>query len=531
MRTCSLFALAFLSVSVLVSGCGSSGFSKRGNEKKSTGFTYAMATAPTTLDPALVQDIETTDVLQNIHEGLVGYDESNALVGKLAEKWDISKDGKTYTFHLRENAKFQNGRKVSAEDVKWTLERNLNKDFNSPTAINYLSDIIGADAFHKGEAKEVSGIVAKDPATVEINIDKARPYFLGKLTYPCAFILPKESAGTAQIGTTAAAIGAGPFQLTGYKPDQELTLTAFKEYHEGAPKIDQINRPIILDPATRLSKFKAGEVDILTIQRQEITAAKSDPELASLLVFQPRPSVFYIGLSQLAYPPFKDPKVRLALAYSIDRKRITTELLGGVPEAKGLVPDGVQGFASTTKGIEFNPEKAKQLLAEAGHPGGKDLLPLNIVYRVQTPDSQVIAEAVATSVRQATGWSIKPTGSEWSAMLSARNKRQLSAYVLSWYGDYLDPQNFLSFLFRSDSPQNRDGYANAEFDRLTDQADTTLDEKVRMKLYAEAEKIAVEEGARLPIHFGRDAILISKRVKGLRANLFGNLPHTTVSVE
>lgn len=515
---------------MLVAGCSSGGFSKRQLAEKSSAFTYAMATAPTTLDPALVQDIETTDLLQNIHEGLVGYDEKNTIVGRIAERWEVSKDGRTYTFFLRPTAKFHNSRAVTAEDVKWTLERNLAKEFKSPTAINYLSDIVGAEAFHRGEAKGVSGLVVVNATTLTITIDRARPYFLGKLTYPCAFVLPKE-AGTSPIGTVQAEIGAGPFRLSSYTPDQSLTLTKFDAYHDGAPKVAEIVRPIILDPATRLSKFKAGEIDILTLQRQEIPAAQNDPALKSLLSFQARPSVSYVGLSQLAYPPFKDPKIRLAIAYSVDRKRITQDLLGHVPEAKGLVPDGVVGYQPEFAGIEFNPAKAKQLLEESGHPGGKDLPPLNLIYRVQTPDSQVIAESIATSVRQATGWNIKPTGSEWSAMLAARNKRQLSAYILSWYGDYLDPQNFLSFLLRSDSPQNRDGYANPKFDALCEKADTALDPEERTRNYREAERLAVMEGARIPIFFGRDAILMSTRVKGIRANLFGNLPHLTVSVQ
>lgn len=524
--------LVLAPLALLLAGCGSSGgFSKRSQEARGGAFRYALGVNPTTLDPGLVQDIETSDLLIGIYEGLVGYDVDNTIVGLVAEKWEISPDGKTYTFHIRPNAKFHNGRAVTAADVKWTFERNLSKTFNSPTAVSYLSDVVGATDFSEGKAKEVAGVKVVDDHTVTVEIDQPRPYFLGKLTYACAYILPKE-AGDTQISSADKAIGTGPFRLSEYKVDQTATLEAFPDYHSGAAKVARIERPIIQDAMTRLNKYRAGDTDMLTIQRQEVPAIMADEKLKAQLGWQPRPSVFYVGMSQLAYPPFKNPKVRLALAYAVDRKRITEVLLGGMPEAKGMIAHHVQGYREDFPGIPYDPAKAKQLLAEAGYPGGKGLPPLRIVYKAQTPDSQAIAESIATTMRQATGWKIQPTALEWSAMLNARNKRQLECYVLSWYADYLDPQNFLSFLFQSNSPQNRDGYKNPEFDRLTAEADVMVtDDAKRMKLYQEAEDILINDAARIPIYYGRDPVLTSPRIKGVRYNLFGNLPHTQVTVE
>jgi oligopeptide transport system substrate-binding protein len=522
--------LFLLPVAFVAAGCPSGGFSKRSQEARTGSFTYALNVSPTTLDPGMVQDIDTADLLNGVYEGLVGYDTENRIVGLVAERWEVSEDGRTYTFHIRPNAKFHNGRAVTAEDVKWSLERNLAKAFNSPTAINYLSDIVGAKELNEGKATEASGIKVVDPQTVTITIDQPRPYFLGKLTYACAYILPKEVGGT-QIDGVAKSIGTGPFRLAEYRPDQAVTLEAFVDYYGGAAKIGKINRPIVQDAATRLNKYRAGDLDMLTIQRQEIPAIQADAKLKAELTYQPRPSVFYVGLSQLAYPPFKDVRVRQAIAYAVDRKRITQELLGGVPEARGLIAHNVIGYREDFAGTKYDPARSKRLLAEAGFPGGKGLPPLRIVYKAQTPDSQVIAEAIATSLRQATGWRVQPTALEWTSMLQARNKRQLEAYILSWYGDYLDPQNFLSFLFHSESPQNRDGYRNPEFDQLTEQADSEVDEKRRMELYQQAEDLLIQDAARIPIYYGRDAILKSPRVSGLRYNLFGNLPHTTVTVE
>lgn len=522
-------SLLLLGLALAVTGCNSGGFSKRSQEARSGTFTYALGVAPTTLDPALVQDIDTNDLLQNIYEGLVSYDAENKIVPRLAKEWSVSEDGRTYTFNLAD-AKFHDGAPVTAQDVKATFERNLTSKLNSPTAINYLSDIVGAKEFNEGKAKELRGVQVIDDHTVTIEIDQSRPYFLGKLTYACAYILPK-TAPKGQITDAKAAVGAGPFRLAEFIPDQRVTLEANADYYLGKPTVAKIERPIITDASTRLNKYRSGEIDMLTITRQDLDAVKGDPKLAADLRFQPRPAVFYIGLNQRAYPPFKDKRIREAFALCVDRKRIDETLLGGLPEAKGLIAHHVVGFRENLAGIPYNPARAEQLLAEAGHPGGKGLPTLRLTYRAQTPDSQTACEAVATSIRQATGWEIKPTALEWSALLTSRNNGKLESYFLSWYADYLDPENFLSFLFRSDSPQNRDGYANPRFDKLTRDADVEQDETKRMSMYAEAEDILLSDVARIPIYYGQDAILVSPRIKGVQANLFGTMPHTSVVVE
>jgi ABC-type transport system substrate-binding protein len=527
-RTSLLLAAA---LSLALAGCSSGGFSKRSSEGSSGAFRYALAVAPTTLDPAKVQDIETTDLLSNVFEGLVAYDENNRIVGRVAESWKGSDGGRVWTFAIRKNAKFHNGRAVTAEDVKWSLERACAKSLSSPTAANYLRDIVGVDDVIEGRSETISGIKVLDPQSIQFSLDKPRAYFLGKLTYPCAFVLAKESTGASQINDVKAAVGTGPFRLTKFAVDQQVELEANKDYYLGAPKLTRIVRPIILDASTRMNKYKTGELDMLTIQRQEIKAVENDAALKPQLKYQPRPAVFYVGLNQINYPPFKDARVRRAFAMAIDRRRICEDLLEGMPQAHGMIAPGVIGYRENYQGLPYDPVAAKKLLAEAGYPDGKGLPPLQFVFRATTPDSQRVSEGVEGSLRQNLNFPLKMQSLEWGAFLDARNKGRLQSYFLSWYADYLDPQNFLSFLLTSDSPQNHDGYKNPEFDRLCELGDTTIDEPQRLKYYQQAEDVLINDGARVPIYFGRDAILISPRVHGLRSNLFGQLPHTTVTVD
>lgn len=468
------------------------------------------------------------DLLGNVFEGLVAYDENNKIVGRLAESWKSPDNGKTWIFKIRGNARFQNGRPVTAADAKWSLERSLSEAIASPTAKNYLSDIVGV-ADKKGS--DVRGIKVIDASTLSIELDKPRAYFLGKITYACASVLPHEVVGDGPLDDYKKAVGTGPFRITELSPGQFAKLSANKDYYLGPPKIETIERPIILDAATRLNKYRAGQLDLLTLGQADLDGVRSDPALNKQLQFAPRPAVFYIGLNQLQVPVFRDPRVRKAIALAIDRKKICEQILRGLPEARTLIPPGVPGFRADYLGLPFDVAGAKQLLADAGFPDGKGFPTINLAVREKTPDSQAVVENIEAQLRSNLNITVKPQVMQWGTMLSARNKNQLSSYLLSWYGDYIDPQNFLSFLLLSDSPMNHDGFRSEDFDKLCREADATTDEAKRLTNYQQAEDIAVMSAGRIPIYFMRDPILISPRVSGLRMNLMGTLPHTTLNLK
>ncbi len=525
-------ALPFLiALPLLLAACGKGDFSKRGTKARTNALRYALGTSPTTLDPGKVQDTETGDLLSNVFEGLVAYDEQNRIVPRLAEGWTVEDGGRTYVFRIKPGVKFHNGRELVAADLKWSIERSLNPTLSSPTAAHYLTDIVGAKERLEEKTEAVKGIQAPDDRTLRITLDKPRPYFLGKLTYPCAFALAKEATPQGEITTPAQAIGTGPFRLAASVREQAVSLAAHEAYHGGKPAVERIERPIILDTATRLNKYRSGELDFLTLDRGQLGGVEADPALKNQLTYFPRPTVFYVSLIAPAYAPFKDRRVRRAVAMAIDRETISRDLLHGMPPAQGLIPPGVMGHRPDFKGLPYDPAAARALLAEAGHPNGKGLPPLSIFYREQAPASRILVEGVQAQLRQNLGLEVAVRPMVWGALLAARNKRELPMIHNSWVGDYLDPQNFLSLLLSSTTSQNWDGYKNPEFDRLCAEADASLDEAKRLALYQKAEDIVIQDAPRVPIYYGRDAILVSPRVKGLRTNLFGLLPHTTVRVE
>lgn len=529
-RVALLFGLA-----VLVAGCNKGGFSQRTSVEKSNIFVYPIGNKPTTLDPGKVEDGDTIDVIQQAYEGLVGWSEKNVPSPRLATSWDIKDGGATYVFHLRKGVKFHNGRGMTAQDFKWCIERNCNPAFTSATASTYLSDIVGVKERLAKKAPEVSGVKALDDNTLEIKIDKPRPYFLGKLTYPVAFVFAKEALKDPlkEITDVSEMIGTGGFKFEKAVPDQEITFTAFKDYYEGAPKIDGIRRPYVGDSSTRLQMYKNNQIDLVQLERQDLEALKTDAAYKDDLKYFDRPALWYIGLHSNSpqIVAFKDPRVRRAFAMAIDKDKIVKEQLGGInTKADSIVPPGVFGHREKVNGVAFNPEGARKLLAEAGFPGGKGLPDLEINFRNNHPDIERVAEAVGTQLKRVLGVNVSMQPLEWGAYLEKHDKHQLPFFHMRWAADYLDAQNFLSTLLATGAEENRIDYHNPQFDALCAKADVSLDPAERLKLYAQAEDIALQDAPFIPLFFQKDIELIRPRVVGIRESVFGHLPHTKVSL-
>ncbi len=527
-------AWAFLlaAAALLAAGCGG-GFSERtANDSGEMVLRYPINTNPTSFDPGITQDGDTLDLLQNVYEGLVTWGTDNLVQPMLAESWEVSDDGLTYTFKLKEGVKFHSGRTVTAQDFKWSIERNTDPALASQTADAYLSDIVGVTAKVKGEAEEVTGYKAIDDQTVQITLKRPTPYFLGKLTYIVSAVIDKDAAPVGKEMTELSQmVGTGPFKVEDYQRDLTTRLAAFDDYHGGRPKLDAIVRPVVEDVQAKLNKFEAGDLDFTMLQRQQIEAVEANEKLKPMLRYFDRPAVWYIGFGQTAYAPFKDARVRRAFTMAMDRKVIVEDILGGHNTlANGIVPPGVQGHRPEAKGLEFNPTEAKRLLAEAGFPEGKGLPPLKLYFREQFRDIQLVAEAVQESLKRNLGVEVQLNSLEWRTYLDKYNKGELPFYHMRWSADFLDAQNFLSHMLTTTGPENKFGYNNPEFDRLCAEADSLMAWENRAPLYAKAEDIALQDAAWAPIYYQRDAELHRPEISGMRESLFGHLPHTTTSI-
>jgi oligopeptide transport system substrate-binding protein len=527
-RCAALLALVpALLVAFLAAGCSGRSSANSGGSADTSTLHLAQTAEPTTLDPAQVQDGPTIELLMHVFDGLVQWTPENKLAPALAEKWAVTNGGKTYVFHIREGVKFHNGRALTSRDLAYSITRSLDPKVHSPVAVVYLGDIVGARDYRDGKASSVKGVETPDDRTLRLTIDAPKAYFLAKLSYPSAYAVCREEVEkTGGQVTKQSMIGTGPFTLEEYREGDRVILAANPSYFEGAPKLARIERRVIIDQGTRRDKFEGGELDIADISMAMFRQVRNDSDLKEKVREFPRPSIFYLALSQKAFAPFKDKRVRQAFAHAVDKSQIISTVHEGVPQqAEGIVPPGVPGHNAAFKGLAFDPDRAKKLLSEAGYPDGKGFPPLRLSFRAGQEDIKNTAVAVAEDLRNNLGINVELDETEWTTFLKQRNDGTMPFYFLRWAADYLDPQNFLTTMLHSQTPENTLGYANPEFDRLCEQADLMQDPTQRFATYGKAEAIAVDDAPWVPIYFQKDIELWNPRLKGVEESAMGHLPH------
>jgi oligopeptide transport system substrate-binding protein len=518
-----VFSAAALLVG-LVAGCGPHGT----QSTSSNTFRIAMTASPSTFDPAMVRDGPTIDLLQQIFEGLVMWTPDNKIEPALADSWTVSKDGLTYTFHMRSGVKFQDGTPVTAQDVYDSIRRCLDPGLHPTVALTYLGDIVGSDDVNSGKAKDLAGVKVIDPSTVAITIKKPKAYWIYTLTYPTAYIISKTARVSTELTAdeVAAGAGTGPFRLVKYDIDQDVPLTANAQYWGGAPKIDGQQRLIVKDAGTRHSLYVAGKLDLVDEQLGDLPTDSADPSLKDQIRYFPRASTFYIALNQLALPQFKDVRVRQAFAYATDKAKIRTVALNDkMDTAEDILPEGIPGFDTTFKGIPYDPAKAKALLAAAGYPGGKGFPVIPISYREDNPMTEKIVDLVRQMWEDNLGVTVQGERTEWTLLLDKMDKGVMPCYFARWLADYLDQQDYYSVLFHSGSAENRLGYSNPQVDSLCDAADVCQDPVKRNALYRQTARILADEVPRIPIYYQKDIEMVRPNVSGLDDSLMGHLPY------
>lgn len=526
-----LFATSFVPV-LLLAGCGHHKTEQGGTDNI---LRYPLLARPTTFDPAMVRDGTTIDLLQNLCEGLVQWTTDNKLAPDIAKSWDISKDGLTYTFHLRDDVKFQDGNPVTADDFYYTMRRALQPALKSPVAMTYLGNIVGADEVNKGTAAELTGVKVIDPHTLEIKIKQPGLYWIYTLTYPTAYVLSKKEALEGKEMSDkdlAAGAGTGPFRLESYEPDQQVKTVANASYFEGAPKLAGIIRPIVTNADTRHSMYEQGQIDVVDEQRGTLTADLQNPALKDEVKFWARAATFYVGLNQKQIPQFKDIRVRQALAYATNKADIKKIALGDRVEiAEDILPNGIPGADPNFKGLPYDPAKARELLAQAGYPGGKGMPTLTMTYRDSYPEIESAVNLIAEQWKENLGVKVEGRRTEWSVMLGDEDKDLLPTYYIRWAADYLDPQDYYTVLLSTTGPENHVSYSNPKFDALCKAADFEQDPVKRNALYRQAAVIVANEVPCIPLYYQKDAELVKPYVRDIEDGLMGHLPYKRTYIQ
>jgi ABC-type transport system substrate-binding protein len=477
----------------------------------------------TSLDPAKPGDAPNNTVINLIFGGLVRLNDRLEVQPEGASDWKVSDDGKTYTFTIREGLKFGDGTPVTAGDFVFSFNRAMSPEVGAFAASAHFGHIVGAEDVMSGKATEATGIKALDDQTLEITLDAPIAYFLALLTYADASVVPKTLLASNNQWQEQA-YGTGPYKVKEWKHGQSILLVANEHYWQGKSGVPNIRMPFNSDSETAYQLYQTGELDIMGSQQNPVPTAHI-AEVQSLADFKSAASLAtrYIGFNNKK-APFDNVDVRRAFALAIDKPTLANQVLvGAVVPADRILPSGLMGTQLPIKALTFDPAAAKAALAKAGYPDGKGFPEVTLTYGKEG-DNETVAQALQSMWQQNLGINVKLQVFELATFsqnldTTFRTPEQgLQFYYSIWGADYPDPQNFLSLLLRSDNPNNNGHFSDQQFDKLTEEADQLGDRaqlERRLQLYNQAEQIAIDKVAWLPLFYPKFSILIHPRIQGI----------------
>ncbi|MEJ6021178.1 ABC transporter substrate-binding protein [Ramlibacter sp. PS4R-6] len=493
---------------------------------------YCSEGSPENFYPGVNTTGTSFDAAEPIYNRLVEFERGGTrVVPGLAEKWDISADGKTYTFHLRKNVKwhdtraFKPTRNMNADDILFTFERQW-KDthpFFKVTSSNhtYFNDM--------GLAKTLKSVEKKDDYTVVITLNQAEAPFLSNLAMPYASVQSKEYADAMlKAGTPERIdqdpIGTGPFSLVQYQKDAVIRYKAWPQYWNGKAKIDDLVYSITPDNSVRWAKLQKGECHVMPYPNPaDLEAMKKDAN--TTVLEQPGLNVGYLAYNTQK-KPFDDVRVRKAINMAINKKAILDAVyLGTGIAAKNPLPPSMSAYNDAIKDDAYDPEGAKKLLATAGHPNGMEIdLWAMPVQRPYNPNAKRIAELMQSDLAKI-GVKAEIKTFEWGEYRKRMQAGEHMTGMLGWTGDNGDPDNFLAVLLGCDASKNNGGnvakWCHQPFEDLIQKAKIETKPAERDKLYKQAQVIFKEQAPWFTIAHAVQLKPVRKEVIDFKLSPFG----------
>jgi ABC-type transport system substrate-binding protein len=444
-----------------------------------------------TLDPAAGYDTASWEFEQMIFDTLVRYGDGDIeLHPDVATDWQISPDAREATFHLRHNARFSDGRPVTAFDFKYAIQRVLEPATRSK-GVEYYRNIVGALDFQSHRAKDASGIEVPDPYTIRFRLVAPDPIFVHKLAMPFAAAVPRDVAERWGEDFSRHVVGSGPFKLYEWSSGQRIVLVKNPYFFiRDEPRLSAVVQLVGVNEELQWLKFEAGEIDASIIPPAEFPLVMKTPRLKALTVKNVTVTTNYLGMNcQMA--PFNDIRIRQAFNYAINKEKLLALLNGRGIVAHGVLPPSLPGFNSTLPGYSYDPARARRLLEEAGT--ARSLSPVLWFRSDQT------AMRLAQSIQQdlaLVGVRVILKQIAWGPLLEAiRQPQTVPLFLLAWEADFPDPENFLDVLLSKKQwgSNNDTFYSDPKVEELLAEAKPIADMNKRYQLYREAEQIIVEQ--------------------------------------
>jgi oligopeptide transport system substrate-binding protein len=497
-------------------------------------FRMNLGTEPPTLDPAKMDDLTSFSVMAALMKGLTQFGADLSIQPAMATSWEVSPDGLRYVFHLRKDARWSDGKPVTAKAFVYAWQRALNPVLGSPYAF-FLYEIKHARAYYDGKLSSFKqvGVHAPSNFTLVVELERPTPFFLALTASPV--MLPLREDVVEKWGDLFTEpehfVGNGAYQLGQWRHEEKIVLTP-NPYFYGNPlsagqklvsqktpaKIEML---MISDANTSVVMYENGELDFIetstSIPSFDVRRLKHKPEARSM----PLHRISYFGFNTKK-PPFDNPKVRQAFAYALDREYFPRLLNSGQKPLKSWISPGLTGY-NNSLGIGYQPQKAKALLAEAGYPDGKGFPPVSIAFQTHY-DIQKEVEIAQYLWKKNLNVSVRLNNMEWKMLLSQLNEDPPDMFRLGWFIDYPDADSYMG-VFLSDNGNNHTQWKSRRYDAWVQQAVTTLDTKKRQQLYDSAQHLLLNQDAVIiPLYLSEKTYLVKPYVKGLLLNTL-NLPN------
>jgi peptide/nickel transport system substrate-binding protein len=516
---------------VFLSGCkGGRPNRLSAHERESANsIVFALGNDISNMDPSLMNDIESAQVANQVYQGLVQFKADSVEVEScLADRWTSSPDGLTWSFHLRKGVKFSDGSPVNADSVVFSVMRQLDDShpFHVQGKMRYAKFLFGDRS--STETELVRDVTARDEETVVFRLARPYPPFLKNMAMTQASIVNPKTVRTMANDFNTTMVGTGPFLLKQYQRDQRIDLVRNPNYWGPKAKLDEVQFRVLRDPNTRLNSVRRGDTDIITgIEPNTLKLLEEDKNITVLS--EPSLNLGYISLNNKK-PPFDNRKVRLALNYAIDRRFIVSKLFMDTSvEATGIIPPGMIGYDPARKGFPYDPEKARQLLKEAGYPNGFTVtFSTHDRARIYNPVGVKLAERIQQNLAKV-GITAKIDQMEFPTFLAKEKAHDYTMANSGWVSDNGDPDNFIYEL--TGREDNDALYSNPAATALMREAASEGDEQKRAGMYEKVEQMLREDPPFIPINNAKQILAARNRVKNVKLHPTGVMRLDAVYVD
>lgn len=505
------YLLFTLTITCVLAGCG-----LRGGPVADT-LRINLGAEPPSLDWHVTTDSVSFDVVSNIMIGLAQYTDDLSVVPGCAEKWDVADGGKHYIFHLRKDVKWTDGKQLTAHDFEFAWKRLLNPDTGAEYAF-FLYPVKNAFEYNTGKIKDPNlvGVKATDDFTLDVQLKKPAAYFINLAafcpTYPMREDVVKKHGD--RWTEPENIVTNGPFMLKSWRHEYKIELASYPDFFEGEPALKSIKMFMVPEQATAFALYENDELDFVdnrSFSTPDVNRYKTSPEYHNFPLLRQN----YIGFN-VEKPPVNDPRVRKAIAMSIDRSVFPKILRRGEQPAFTWIPPALPGY-SKDSAVPYDPDGARKLLAEAGFPGGKNFPKLGLLFPSRE-DVRIQVEVIQDQMKRNLNIPVELVNQEWKVYLATLRRDAPPMYRASWGADFADPETFAN-LFTSNNGNNNTRWKNPKYDHIVETASAEQNPEVRKKLYIQADTMLCREEAPMtPTFQATQNCMVKPWVSGIAFN-------------